>query len=112
MTLNLNTIKHDHQGSFLALGAFCTSPIESLYAEACETSLYIRREKLALQYIPKLADSPQNQLTMPYSSLCIKFYENQPNTIKPLGLRIESIIKEANIDIEKVAKISLPQTEP
>ena len=52
----LDTIHH--QGLRLALGAFRTSPTESLYAEACEPSLYIRREKLALQYITKLAASP------------------------------------------------------
>ena len=43
---SLDTIHH--QGLRLALGAFRTSPIESLYAESNETSLYIR-EKLSLQ---------------------------------------------------------------
>ena len=45
-----------HQGLRLAIGAFRTSPIESLYAE----SLYIRREKLSLQYVTKLAANPRN----------------------------------------------------
>ena len=76
-------------------------------------SLYIRRKKLALQYITKLAASPQNPAYNDiFQPLYKQFYENQPITIKPLGLRIDSIIKEANIDIQKVAKISLPQTEP
>ena len=44
-----------HQGLRLALGAFRTSPVESLYAESDETFLYIRREKLSLQYTTKLA---------------------------------------------------------
>ena len=39
----LDTIHH--QGLRLALGAFRTSPIESLYAESNEPSLYVRREK-------------------------------------------------------------------
>ena len=34
-----------HQGLRLALGAFRTSPVESLYAESNEPSLYTRREK-------------------------------------------------------------------
>ena len=46
---SLDTIHH--QGLRLALGAFRTSPIESLYAESNEPSLYIRREKLSLQYV-------------------------------------------------------------
>ena len=50
---SLDTIHH--QGSRLALGAFRTSPVESLYAESNEPSLYIKREKLSLQYVTKLA---------------------------------------------------------
>ena len=42
-----------HQGLRLALGAFRTSPVESLYAESNEPSLYTRREKLSLQYTTK-----------------------------------------------------------
>ena len=34
-----------HQGLRLALGAFRTSPVTSLYVEADEPSLYLRREK-------------------------------------------------------------------
>jgi hypothetical protein len=44
----LDTIHH--QGLRLALGAFRTSPVESLYAEAGEPSLHLRRKKLSLQY--------------------------------------------------------------
>ena len=43
-----------HQGLRLALGAFRTSPVESLYVEANEPSLYNRRIKLGLQYLTKL----------------------------------------------------------
>ena len=55
---SLDTIHH--QGLRLALGAFSTSPVESLYAESNEPSLYIRREKLSLQYVTKLAAIPRN----------------------------------------------------
>ena len=105
-------LRYHHQGLRLALGAFRTSPIESLYAEACEPFIY-KRQKLALQYITKLAASPQNLAYNDiFKPLYKQFYENQPNTIKLLVLRMESIIKEANIDIQKVANISLPQIEP
>ena len=43
-----------HQGLRLALGAFRTSPSESLLAEANEPSLYNRRLKLSMQYALKL----------------------------------------------------------
>ena len=54
----LDTIHH--QGLRLAVGAFRTSPIESLNAESNEPSLYVRREKLSLQYTIKLAANHQN----------------------------------------------------
>ena len=54
----LNTIHH--QGLRLALGAYSTSPIESLYTEAREPPLTLRREKLVLQYSTKLKSCPSN----------------------------------------------------
>ena len=50
--MELDTVHH--QGLRLALGAFRTSPVESLYVEAEEPSLYLRREKLTLQYAIRL----------------------------------------------------------
>ena len=49
-----------HQGLRLSLGVFRTSPIESLYVEANEPSLYNRRIKLGLQYATKLKSYPNN----------------------------------------------------
>ena len=49
-----------NQGLRLALGAFRTSPVASLYVEADKPSLYSRREKLSLQYAIRLAANPSN----------------------------------------------------
>ncbi|GFN91503.1 RNA-directed DNA polymerase from mobile element jockey [Plakobranchus ocellatus] len=49
-----------HQGLRIALGAFGTSPIKSLYAEAGEPSLEHRRIKLAFNYVLKLKSLPRN----------------------------------------------------
>ena len=49
-----------NQGLRLALGAFRTSPVASLYVEADKRSLYSRREKLSLQYAIRLAANPSN----------------------------------------------------
>ena len=48
------------QGLGLALGAFRTSPVVSLYVDADEPSLYSQREKLSLQYAIRLAAYPSN----------------------------------------------------
>ena len=49
-----------HQGLRLCLGAFRTSPVDSLYVEANEPSLDLRRLKLTLQYIIKLIANIDN----------------------------------------------------
>ena len=45
-----------NQGLRLSLGAFRSSPVESMYVEAREPPLETRREKLALQYTIKFAE--------------------------------------------------------
>jgi hypothetical protein len=45
---------------FLALGAFRTSHVESLYAEAGEPSLHLRRKKLPLQYATRISSYCKN----------------------------------------------------
>ena len=49
-----------HQGLRIALGAFRTSPAQSLYTEAHEPSLTTRRLKLSLNYVLKLKSLPEN----------------------------------------------------
>ena len=47
-----------HQGLRIALGAFRTSPAQSLYIEAHELSLTTRRLKFSLNYVLKLKSLP------------------------------------------------------
>ena len=54
----LDTIHH--QGLRLCLGAFRTSPVDSLYVEAKEPLLDLRRLKLTLQYNVKLKANIDN----------------------------------------------------
>jgi hypothetical protein len=49
-----------HQGLRLSLGAFRTSPVESLYVEANEPSVENRRIKLGMQYATKLKACSSN----------------------------------------------------
>ena len=108
---SLDTIHH--QGLRLALGAFRTSPVESLYAESNEPSLYVRKEKLSLQYVSKLVANPRNSA---YDCVFIpkyeRFYNIKQTAIKPLGLRIQPLLEEANINIKNVQPFSFPSKEP
>ena len=79
-----------HQGLRLALGAFRTSPVESLYVEAEEPSLDLRRQKLTLHYALRLAANPSNpayKITFPphISEVIVDLYENKPNFIHQLN---------------------------
>ena len=78
-----------NQGLILALGAFRTSPVASLYVEADEPSLYSRREKLSLQYAIRLAANPSNpahEVTFPPNY--VNLYEQKPKAIKSFGTNI------------------------
>ena len=87
-----------HQGLRIALGAFRTSPVQSLYAEAGEPSLRHRRLKLSMNYFLKLKSLPDNP--------CHNIINNPPpselfertKTIPPFGTRTLPHIEEANIE--------------
>ena len=49
-----------NQGLRICLGAFRTSPVQSLYIEANEPPLYLRFDKLCIQYALKLRSNPDN----------------------------------------------------
>ena len=84
----LDTIHH--QGLRLSLGAFRTSPVESLYVAANEPSLEDRRIKLSLQYATKLKAYPSNPAhNCVFEPLYTTDYEKHPNKIQPFGLRIK-----------------------
>ena len=87
-----------HQVLRIALGAFRTSPVQSLYAEAGEPSLTHRRLKLSMNDFLKLKSLPDNP--------CHNVINNPPpselfertKTIPPFGTRILPHIEEANIE--------------
>ena len=107
----LDTIHH--HGLRLALGAFRTLPVQSLYSEDQEPSLYDRRKKLSLQYVTKLASNPNNPVyNDSFNSPNKVLFQNKPNFIKPLGLRIEPLLNESNINVKNIKPFKLPVKEP
>jgi hypothetical protein len=63
-----------HQGLRLSLGAFRTSPVESLYVEANEPSLENKRIKFGMQYATKLKAYLQILHTTLFSILYLKMF--------------------------------------
>jgi ribonuclease HI len=90
-TPSLNPIIH--KALRLCLGAFHTSPVESLYVLADEPPFSIRRDKLALQNITKLAASPNNPT---FSSIFPSIFQANPplptKLTPPLSTRIAPLL--------------------
>ena len=107
----LDTIHH--QGLRLALGAFRTSPVESLYVEANEPSLYVRREKLLLQYATRVATNTNNPAhDVMFDPNLKELFDTKPKEIKPIGIRLQSPLEQTNINPEYVAPMFTPETPP
>ena len=90
-----------NQGLRLALGAFRTSPVSSLNVEADEPSLWLRREKLSLQYAIRLATNPSNpafEVTFPPQFQ--EYYERKPNATKSFGLRIAPLLESTILTLK------------
>ena len=97
----LNTVHHE--GLKLTLGAFRTSPMESLYSEAYEPSLKLRIIKLGLQYYCKQKSIPTNQ-----AHDCIfnpkkqSLFDQKEKTIKLFDLRMKHILEETDVSLTNI----------
>ena len=93
----------------LCLGAFRTSPIDSLQVEANEPSLTLRREQLSLQYATKLQANPKNPA---HSAVFEPKYEPlfsaKPRSIPPLGIRIAAALQSVIPHNVSVCKFVTP----
>ena len=107
----LDTIHN--QGLRLALGAFRSSPVESLYVEANEPSLHLRREKLSLQYALRLSSNSNNPAhDCTFNPKHEVLYDKKPRIIKPFGLRVKPALIENKIECTHIHQNSIPITPP
>ena len=98
-----------NQGLRLSLGAFCSSPVESLYVEAHEPPLEIRREKSALQYILKLKANPGNPAyDVVFNPKYQILYADKESATDSFGIHCKKLLKKAEIDIGEIAINSIP----
>ena len=74
----------------LCLGAFRTSPVESLYVDAHEPCLGARRAKLSLQYASKITSLPKHPAhNAVFDNKYMKLFDATPNAIRTFGRRIK-----------------------
>ena len=94
----------------LALVAFRTSPVISLYAEANEPSLNLRRKKLSLQYYLKLKSNPDNRThTEVFKPLFIEKFIEKEKVIPPFNLRCEANMNFIDVELEDVSNHKIPE---
>ena len=93
-----------HQGLRLCLGAFRTSPVYSLYAEAGEPSLTHRRLKLSLNYYLKLKSLPSNPAyDCVFHPKFSTVYSDNPNVIPPFGLRMIPHVENVPLNLKVIS---------
>ena len=98
-----------NQGLRLSLGAFRSSPVESLYVEAHEPPLEIRKNKLALQYVLKLKANPKNPAyDVVFNPKHQELYKDKESAIDSFGIHCKKLLKEAEIDVGEIAINSIP----
>ena len=86
-SVDSETIGIHHQGLRIALGAFRTSPAQSLYVEAHEPSLTTRRLKLSLNYVLKLKSLPENPAySCVFEPENTKLFEESESKVPPIGI--------------------------
>jgi len=74
----------------LCLGAYRTSPSSSLCILANEPPLYVRCQKLSIQYCVKLSTSSHNPVYNSVFNCKLKrSFELKPSQIPPLGIRLQ-----------------------
>ena len=87
----------------LCLGAFRTSPVESLYADAHEPSLVARRSKLSLQYATKIKSLPNHPAhNAVFYNTYMKLFDARPSAIPTFGLRIKQFLTASNVDFSDI----------
>ena len=121
---NLRQLDSIHNsGLRLAVGAFCTSPVSSLYTETNEAPLEERRLKLSMHYYVKTRaciDNPAHHALHEFDRTSRDVYAPRPNgrggmirpPAPPIGLKVEEAMTSAAINDELVCPLRTPNFPP
>ena len=102
-----------NQGLRIYLGAFRTSPMQSLYVEANEPPLYLRFDKLCIQYALKLRSNPDNPAyNVVFNPQYYDLYDKKPSAIRSFGHRVEEDLSVVCPQLDLIQTVSLPDDPP
>ena len=92
-----------NQGLRLCLGAFRTSPVESLHMDAHKPGLGARHAKLSLQYASKIKSLPKYSAhNAVFDNKYMKLFDARPSAICTFGLRIKQFLTASNIELSDI----------
>ena len=121
---NLRQLDSIHNsGLRLALGAFFTSPVPSLYTEANEAPLAGRRLQLSMHYYVKtraFIDNPAHHALHEFDRTTRDLYAPRPNgrggmtkpPAPPICLKVEEAMTSAEVNAELVCPLRTPNFPP
>ena len=102
-----------NQSLRLCLGAFRTTPVESLQVEANEPPLSTRRNKLALQYALKVQSNPSNPaFDCIFNPSYRQTFARKETAIPTVGIRVEHLVLDSDVDTDVIAPYTLPTIAP
>ncbi|GFV06895.1 putative RNA-directed DNA polymerase from transposon X-element [Trichonephila clavipes] len=104
-----------HQALRLCLGAFRTSPVESLYAEAYEPPLDLRRKYLCLNYFMKIQSMKTNTAYSYLFNFSLYDFNSHRSSLtysQPFHFRIRDLINDLNLNIGRIALCKISEVPP
>ena len=87
--------------------------MESLYVEANEPPLYLRFDKLCIQYALKLRNNPDNPVyDVIFNPQYYDLYDKKPSAIRSFGHRVEEDLSAVCPQLDLIQTVSLPDDPP
>ena len=102
-----------NQGLRICLGAFRTFPMQGLYVEAKEPPLYLRFDKLYVQYALKLRSDPDYPAyDVVFNPQFCDLYDKKSSAIRYFGHRVEEDLSAVCPQLDLIQTVSLPDDPP
>ncbi|GFR27935.1 RNA-directed DNA polymerase from mobile element jockey [Trichonephila clavata] len=104
-----------HQGLRLCLGAFRTSPVESLYVEAYEPPLDLWRKYLCLNHYMKIQSMKTNTAYSYLFNFSLYDFNSHRSSLtytQPFHFRIRDLINDLNLNIGRIALCKISELPP
>ncbi|XP_023212009.1 uncharacterized protein LOC111614875 [Centruroides sculpturatus] len=102
-----------HQALRLCTGAFRTSPVRSMYVDAYEPPLSLRREQLSLFYYikQKSFSKPSVDCTVLDTQLK-RLFEARPSSVPLFAIRMENVSSTIDLDTGNISQLEVCSVSP